>query len=1072
MTMTKHATAAGTFGYGVTFTPSGRAGQRQNPVPTMPFLRSSGLTWAAAEWPLLPPTDGSVDSIDGQVTVPEPGDLDMYFRSRRAAQEYLRNFDSGHGNATIEGKSPLSSFLETPNAAHLIAAAALQPLAKQGRTADTFGAMLGHIVPPGVVGPALRRGAEFLFTEPGDDGGRVVSVSRTIKTVTTAVTVYKSAKKFKEFMYDGFLTPVSAELFTSIENPLCTYCRPELKDLKMPNSVASARFACPSRCGLCSRFPGLYGFDACTISIDATAHQVLNNFSELKKVKDSRDVHGPLVNGIDSRVAQDFNLHLFQPYLPKVVALQRRKVHWFDNAFRGLLVTGATDGNNALTIGQWTKTITYCGLFKAITNPAQPAPPVLLPPPGLPLPPGASGALPASASGPGATSAALGRLRQIWDFVSRHGSYPVTTVLDGPRTILDRLTGRPTPDMSVHAQLVEEQAELNPAASPGPGETSGFVQHEAACVTGPISVPTTILNPVHVSHGVEVRTQVQNDPRYKDADGNPMPLRFDPNSETGRLYKKFWKRINDELFTTENILKTYNKIMGDKQLGEYGISKFSTEQVNDAMQFDQLIRDPSEILMRKSNGKWETIDKDKKTVRAVVDNHLELLAMVHVPAEIYSEIMFGEDSPFHTMNIKHRDRKDVLDEFVRFNSLDTGEDMLMWEVDQTSMEAHMRVYGADQKGFGPLSPILAAMKRIATVCSQKFSGQLGTRYSMKISYDIQKGMRISIEVHGVTLPGSTKKVTLKFPDFYLDSGWALTSAANFSGEVTMTMCCFTIDPWHIFARDKDGKFRINTGSFDYTFNSRPFPTANGAPWTPKRIKFTDLTEGDDAGGSVSRSICYDDTPEAIEAVKTQLTYYMADGGMSAKFVLQKNGRIEIIGAHMKCINGRCDPTFPWCPAVKRYMGKIGCAAQGRQPNTDEGRTILAASRLISIGSMFQGNLEMFNRAFNNLALHHYRKLSKAATEKEYRVYAWSAEEMAGLEAGITTLKATFEAMELKGAAVSYPQACTQELMIMNSLQINEFGHNVMGKLDIWAQDMLDWDGDHEAYYRQLPDIFK
>jgi hypothetical protein len=959
----------------------------------------------------------------------------------------------------IDGQSPLARFLEVPDASHLLAAAAMRPLAKQSRTAGTVGAMLGHVVPAGVIGPALRKGAEFLFTEPGDDGGRVVSITRTIKTVTTAVTVYKSAKKIKDIMYDGFLTPVSGELFVSIENPLCTYCRPELKDLKMPNSVASARFACPSRCALCSRFPGLHGFDACTISVDATAHQVLNNFGELKKVKDSRDVHGPLVNGIDSRVAQDFNLHLFQPYLPKVVALQRRKVHWFDNAFRGLLVTGTADGNDAWTIGQWTRTITYCGLFKAITNPG--------------TLPAASTALPlAPAGGAGASTAALGRLRQIWDFVSRHGSYPVTTVLDGPRDVLNRLIGRPTPDASVHAQLVEEQAEFNSAASPGPGETSAFVQHEAARVTGPISVPTTILNPSHVSHGVEIRTQVQNDPRHKDANGNPMPLRFDPNSETGRLYKKFWARINDELFTTENILKTYSKVMGDKQLGEYGISKFSKEQVNDAMQLDQLIRDPSEIRMRKSNGKWETLDKEGKTVRAVVDNGLELLAMVHVPAEIFSEIMFGEGSPFHTMNIKHRDRKDVLDEFVRFNSLDTGEKMLMWEVDQTSMEAHMRVYGADQKGFGPLSPILNAMKRIASVCCQKFSGQLGSRYNMKISYDVEKGMRISIEVHGVTLPGSSKKVTLKFPDFYLDSGWALTSAANFAGESTMTLCCFTADPWHIFAKDKDGRYRINTGTFDYTFNSRPFPTANGAPWTPKRIKLTDLTEGDDGGGSVSRSICHDDTPEAMEAVKTQLTYYMADGGMSAKFVLQKNGRIEIIGAHMKCIDGRCDPTFPWCPAVKRYMGKIGCAAQGRQPTTDEGRTILAASRLISIGSMFQGNLEKFNQAFNNLALHHYRKLSKAATEKEYRVYAWSAEEMAGVEAGITTLKATFEAMELKGAAVSYPQACTQELMIMNSLQIEEFGHNVMGKLDIWAQDMLDWDGDHEAFYRQLPDIFK
>ena len=35
-------------------------------------------------------------------------------------------------------------------------------------------------------------------------------------------------------------------------------------------------------------------------------------------------------------------------------------------------------------------------------------------------------------------------------------------------------------------------------ASHGPGEASGFVPHEAAHVTGPIGVPTTVLHPDHV----------------------------------------------------------------------------------------------------------------------------------------------------------------------------------------------------------------------------------------------------------------------------------------------------------------------------------------------------------------------------------------------------------------------------------------------------------------------------------------------------------------------------------------------------------------------------------------------
>jgi hypothetical protein len=621
----------------------------------------------------------------------------------------------------------------------------------------------------------------------------------------------------------------------------------------------------------------------------------------------------------------------------------------------------------------------------------------------------------------------------------------------------------------LHAQIVEEQAELNAAASPGPGETSGFVPHEAAYVTGPIGVPTSVLNPDHVSHGVEVRTQVQNDPR------TGQPLQFDKKSQTAIIYNRFWARINKELLSREHILKLYAKVMADKQLGEYGLSKFGKDVINDALGTNQLVRSPEAIKMRVAHGKWEQIAKDGKTVRSVIDNGVELLTMVHVFGEIYTLAIFGENSPFHGMNIKHQDRAKCLNEFVKTHAEDMGEPMIMWEVDQTSMGAHMRCPG-------PLEPILKAMQNIANICCQKFSGQLGSRYAAKIGYDIDKGMRISIEVRGVNVPGSRKKAVLKFPDFYLDSGWMLTSAANFSGELTMTMSCFCEDPWHLFAKDQEGKYRINgsssgsssgtrTSTFDHTYQSRPFPT-NGQAWVPRRIKFKGMFEGDDGGGGVSRSIVGDGSPAAIAATKQQLTYYMADGGMSAKFVLVVDGRVEIIGAHMKAINGRLDVSFPWCPDVRRYLGKIGCAPQSRQPTTEEGRTILAASRMISIASMFRGNLEKFHDAFTNIAMMHYRRLSEAAKLKQYRVNIWSAEEQAGIAAGVTCLKSTFETMEAKGAAVSYPVQSTQELMILNSLQLNDPGHNLMGKIDIWSQDLAEWNGDHEAYYHQLPDCFK
>jgi hypothetical protein len=812
--------------------------------------------------------------------------------------------------------------------------------------------------------------------------------------------------------------------FVSVENALCTNCRPELRNLEMPSSIAQAKFLAPSRCQMCSYIPSYYPFVACTVKIDNSTHQCLVNFTELKKVKDARDIHGPLINNIDAKPSQDFNMHLFQALLPKIIALQRR-----------VLPYGMVD--------KWTGNRRYCDHFRPI----------------------------AAAPTPLYTTIAQGvfnRMRKIWDFVSLHGTYPVTTVLAGPRTVFNSLARQPAPDMTMHAQIVEEQAELNAAASPGPGETSGFVPDEAAHVTGPIVVPTTILNPKHVSHGAEVRTQVQTDPR------TGQPLKMDRKTATAIIFHRFWAKISKELLSRERVTKIFAKIMGGKQLGEYGLSKFSENAINDALASNMMIRSPEDIKMRIANGKWEGISKDGKTVRIVMDNGIELMTMVHVFGEVFTEAIFGEDSPFYGMNIKHQDRAACLDQFVKFNAQDFGEPMIMWEVDQTSMEAHMRVPGA-------LEPVLRAVQNIANTVCQKFSGQLGSRYSSKIGYDIDKGMRVSIEVRGVAVPGSTKKAVLRFPDFYLDSGWMLTSAANFAGECTATMSCFCEDPWHIFARNEAGAFRINDGnkkesfppksSFDYTYQSRPFPTALQA-WTPTRIKFNALIEGDDGSGGASRKIVGEGSLSAIAATKQQLTYYMADLGMSAKFELVINGRVEIIGAHMKAVDGRLDTSFPWCPDVKRYLGKIGVATQSRQPTSEEGRTILAASRMISIASMFRGNIEVLYNAFTNLATYHYRKLSKVATMKLYRVDAWSAEEMAGVKAGLTSLKSTFETMEEKGSSVVYPVHSTQELMILNSLKMHDPGYNMMAKLDIWSQDLMDWDGDHEAYYRQLPEILK
>lgn len=879
-----------------------------------------------------------------------------------------------------------------------------------------------------------------------------------VYVVAYTVAIYIAYRWVWRYIFDSYFSSLAPQLFKKLENPLCTRCRPELRKFEMPNSIAEAKFVAPTRCQMCCRVPGWYDLEECVVRIDNDAHQCLINFTELKLVKDVRDVHGPFINTIDARPTQNFNLHLFQTMLPKIINLQDRytsfwsfdMLSWWTGVIRGV------------DIEKWTNSIKYCGTFKEITSDN------------------------CTSDDEDCTPSSRGnldRLRRIWDFVTLHGTYPVTTVVAGPRAVLNRLIGgsrrraearrldqdadRAANYMSTHAIILEVQAEITSAASTGPGETSAFVPHEAAFVTGPIVVPSTLADPAHVSHGVEQRTQVKDDPR------TGKPLFYDKKSHTATIHARFWNRILDELLDREKVLKILSNTMGDKQLGEYGLSKFGKDVIGDAVDINQMVRSPEMIKMRVAHGKWEGIDKDGKTVRSVIDNGKELLTMVHVFGTVFTEAIFGEKSPFYKMNIKHQDRVDCLNQFVKLNAGDFGEPMIMFEVDQTNCEAHLRAPGS-------LEPVLRAMQKVANICCQNFSGQLGSRYSAKIGYDIEKGMRISIEIAGVAVPGSKKKAVLKFPDFYLDSGWMLTSAANFISELTLTMSTFVEDPWHIFAwNEGTQKYRINEAkpgeksqTFDYTYTSRPFPRANGEAWIPLRIIWLGLFEGDDGGGGVSRSICGKSTDAEIGAVKTQLTYYMADVGMSAKFVLVINGRVEIIGAHMLAVNGRLDLTFPWCPAIKRYLGKIGVAAQTRQPTTVEGRTILAASRMISIASMFRGNIEKLHDAFTNLANFHYKKLSQFSKLKQYRVEIYSAEEQAGMEAGITCLQTTFATMEAKGAVAKYPVQSTQELMILNSLQLTKPGHNVLSKLDIWSQDLKHWDGDHEAYYRQLPDIFK
>ena len=80
---------------------------------------------------------------------------------------------------------------------------------------------------------------------------------------------------------------------------------------------------------------------------------------------------------------------------------------------------------------------------------------------------------------------------------------------------------------------------------------------------------------------------------------------------------------------------------------------------------------------------------------------------------------------------------------------------------------------------GSLRLIINLLEGVMNVVRISFSGQLTHTYSHRLRFDTERGMRIKITVSNVCLPGNKKAITMKFGDFYLDSGWLLTSLADF-----------------------------------------------------------------------------------------------------------------------------------------------------------------------------------------------------------------------------------------------------------------------------------------------------
>ena len=369
-----------------------------------------------------------------------------------------------------------------------------------------------------------------------------------------------------------------------------------------------------------------------------------------------------------------------------------------------------------------------------------------------------------------------------------------------------------------------------------------------------------------------------------------------------------------------------------------------------------------------------------------------------------------------------------------------------WEIDQTRMEAHCRVPGS-------LRFVMGLLERVMAHVMDKFSGQLTHQYSARLRFDKEKGMRIRMQVANVCYPGGKKSVTLKFEDFYLDSGWLLTSLANFLLETGATASCSVENPAHMSAKNAQGELHIEKGTFNHLY--RGLAIDGKKPSRP--VYYRPKHEGDDGAGQISR--------HAGERGKLEqlVVDNMADLGFDAKLKIIQDGRLEFVGLHALAKDGAIDPEVPIAPGIKRSFGKLGTNVQpgARRP---EQLAAVDAMRFLSIGEMFAGRIPAAANIFINSAKNNARKAGKYSAQTHYcNEYTVVGRAFGEGTYSLDQLVARSSARQEEAPAVS-----VQTRALAMSLERNSVDPSALAKLEILAEGCNCDNYDHMACYLQLP----
>ena len=436
----------------------------------------------------------------------------------------------------------------------------------------------------------------------------------------------------------------------------------------------------------------------CTIGVTERFVQNLHNFTSLKLSDEKRDISSPLANTLDATCGVPGEMQTILFYVLGGMSIRVPPTYGY--------------------FGQRTEAYKLMREFKCNMRATQ-----------FHRGSKSSAATSLSSGAPGAPPG-FARMKIIWDRLRRFGHHGYQVYLSGPRTVLDSLVGeekRPL-DQTKESSMVMQGAEPMPDAGPPAGVVAGFVPNPLVTAPGPVLEPVTVHDPAGVSHSVESRTMPTKLP-------NGEVRKYDPRSETGKRFVR-WSNALYEAITPARMDKQYLKLYGEKQLGEVGSGAFNATDMARFVKNAQLMKSAQDMPTRMSGGKRELIPKDGKDVRSVVDNTAEVFAIMNAAGKTLEAIMFDPtDGLFRDTCIKHRTRPQITKELQAGLS---GQERLAWEIDQTRMEAHIRVPGT-------LKVIIKMLEKVMRHVRDRFSGQLAHIYDSRIRFDEKHGMRIKIK---------------------------------------------------------------------------------------------------------------------------------------------------------------------------------------------------------------------------------------------------------------------------------------------------------------------------------------